>query len=138
MGAVGTVGSQTPRQPSTPRIYSSRSIRKPSPKVRLSSPFARPTFPLDAVEPDLKSVPILTIGGRGGTEGDESGSHTPAETFIDEKMAQHSVVVEFTPGIRGYCTAVAIKAVVQLLDCLQAKVWCTTHTQHCLLAAEIK
>jgi hypothetical protein len=78
---------------------------------------------LDAVEPDLKSVPVLAVGSeRGGMEDDLSGSRIPAEAFIDEKVAQDSVVVEFTPGIRGYCTVVAIGAVVQLLDCLQARV----------------
>ena len=120
-----TLGSQTPKPSSTPRTYSSRSIRKPSFKVRLSSPFARPSFPLEAIELDLKNIPIFAAGSEHSVTDDEAGgSPASAETFIDEKTAHKSILVEFTPGIRGYCTAVAIKAVGQLLDCIQAKVSC--------------
>jgi len=118
-----TLGSQTPKPSSTPRTYSSRSVRRPSSKVRLSSPFARPSFPLEATELDLKNIPIFAAGNEHSVIDDEAeGSPASAETFIDEKTAHKSILVEFTPGIRGYCTAVAIKAVGQLLDCIQAKV----------------
>ena len=118
-----TLGSQTPKPSCTPRTHSSRSIRKPSSRVRLSSPFARPGFPLEAIELDLKNVPIFAAGSEHSVTDDEAGgSPASAETFIDEKTAHTSILVEFTPGIRGYCTAVAIKAVAQLLDCVQAKV----------------
>ncbi|PWW75090.1 hypothetical protein C7212DRAFT_297830 [Tuber magnatum] len=117
-----TLGSLTPKPSSTPRTYSSRSIRKPASRVRLSSPFARPNFPLEAIVPNLKNVPIFTAGSeRSAADGEAEGSPVSAETFIDEKTAHESVLVEFTPGIRGYCTAVAIKAVARLLGCLQVE-----------------
>ncbi|CAZ86039.1 unnamed protein product [Tuber melanosporum] len=118
-----TLGSQTPKPSSTPRTYSSRSIRKPSSKVRLSSPFARPSFPLEAIELNLKNVPIFSARDEHSLRDGEArgSSSTSAGTFIDEKTAHESILVEFTPGIRGHCTAVAIKAVARLLDCVQAK-----------------
>lgn len=91
----------------------------------LSSSFAKPQFQLDAIEPDLKNVPELIINSKYGDGDGDNGmedSWASAETFVDESTAQTSVVVEFPSGIRGYCTAVAAKAVIQLLESLQPKV----------------
>lgn len=61
-------------------------------------------------------------GKHGQAENGVEDSWASVETFVDESTAQSSVVVEFVSGVRGYCTAVAIKAVIQLLEGLQPKV----------------
>lgn len=136
-----TPSSQSPRRqtPLRSRRESSDgqfSIGKSRSKVLLSSSFMKPQFPLDAIEPDLKNVPELALGGEGSMldDGMES-SWSPVETFVDESTVQTSIVVEFVQGIRGYCTAPAVKAIVQLLEGLQPKVGFITiyysHLQSC-------
>lgn len=127
--AATTPGSQSPRRPTTLRSTRESSdgqfaIGKSRSKVLLSSSFAKPLFQLDAIEPDLRNVPELVMDGKyddaGGNGLEDSWASVGA--FIDESTAQSSVVVEFLSGIRGYCTAVAVKAITQLLEGLQPKV----------------
>lgn len=82
----------------------------------------KPQFPLDAVEPDLRNVPELSLREDGQGNDDMEGSWAPTGNFVDESTAQTSIVVEFVSGIRGYCTAVAVDTAVQLLESLQPKV----------------
>ncbi|KAL7270209.1 Macrophage colony-stimulating factor 1 receptor [Rhizina undulata] len=84
-----------------------------------SSAFVKPAFPLDGIELDLRDVPKLD--GDVGEDEEMAASYTSLESFVDENMAQNSIVVDFTPGIKGYCTPMALKNVVGLLFSLQAK-----------------
>lgn len=122
-----TPGSQSPRRPTTLRSRRESSdgqftIGKSRSRVLLSSSFAKPQFKLDAIEPDLRNVPELVIDSKYGGDNGIEDSWASVETFIDESTAQTSVVVDFVSGVRGYCTAVAAKAVIQLLESLQPKV----------------
>lgn len=126
--AVTTPGSQSPRRPTTLRSRRESSdgqftIGKSRSKVLLSSSFAKPQFQLDAIEPDLRNVPELVMDGKYDEESDGmEDSWASVGAPVDESTAQSSVVVEFVSGIRGYCTAVAVKAITQLLEGLQPKV----------------
>lgn len=123
-----TPGSQSPRRPTTLRSARESSdgqftIGKSRSRVLLSSSFAKPQFQLDAIEPDLRNVPELVMDDKYGAGGNGPGdSWASVGAFIDESTAQSSVVVEFISGIRGYCTAVAVKAITQFLEGLQPKV----------------
>lgn len=124
---AATPGSQSPRRPTLRSRRESSdgqfTIGKSRSKVLLSSSFAKPQFQLDAIEPDLRNVPELVMDGKYDEESDGmEDSWASVGAPVDESTAQSSVVVEFVSGIRGYCTAIAVKAITQLLEGLQPKV----------------
>jgi hypothetical protein len=86
--------------------------------VALNSPFSRPHFPLDDVEPDLQRVPILeqqriAEKDRASAEG--------VEMFTDEEASRDAVILEFLPGVRGFVTPSAVKDIAGLLEYIQPR-----------------
>lgn len=124
--------SASPTTTTTPRSRSSLRVPTPTAKgfrhvslemtsrplgVTLSSPFSRPKFPLDEIEPDLARVPVLD------SINDDSIRRVMdnVEMFTDEESSRDSVIIEFLPGIRGFCTPTAMKDVTSLLEHIQPR-----------------
>jgi len=84
------------------------------PEVSLSSPFSRPNFPLDGVEPDLTKVPTM---GTSDSSPRQTTEHV--EIFTDEESSRDSIIIEFGLGIRGYCTPTALREIANLLERIQ-------------------
>ncbi|KAF8249912.1 hypothetical protein K440DRAFT_581558 [Wilcoxina mikolae CBS 423.85] len=123
--------SASPTTTTTPRSRSSLRVPTPTAKscrhvslemtsrplgVTLSSPFSRPKFPLDDIEPDLARVPVL-----GSIDDYIRQAMDNAEMFTDEESSRDSVIIEFLPGIRGFCTPSAVKDVASLLEHIQPR-----------------
>lgn len=84
--------------------------------VSLSSPFLRPKFPLDDVEPDLTGAPAFDdVDAPPPTQYDSENF----EMFIDEDSYRDSVIIELHPGIRGFCTPSGVRDVAFLLEYIQ-------------------
>ncbi|KAI5781462.1 hypothetical protein EDC01DRAFT_665825 [Geopyxis carbonaria] len=84
--------------------------------VAFKSAFIQPKFPLDSLEPDLSSVPSLEPDI---LEPDSSKYSKPINftaVYPNDETARDSFILEFSPGIRGYCTPNAIKGLASLLE----------------------
>ncbi|CCX30950.1 Similar to Protein CSF1; acc. no. Q12150 [Pyronema omphalodes CBS 100304] len=86
--------------------------------VSLNSPFERPRFPLDDVEPDLHRVPVLEQQRIGGAE---KSAAKGMEMFTDEEASRDAVILEFLPGVRGFVTPSAMKDIAGLLEYIQPR-----------------
>jgi hypothetical protein len=80
--------------------------------INLSSSFARPNYPLDNIEPDLSKVPELDAIDDCSLP--QTADHADFPT--DEESSRDSIIVEFLPGIRAYCTPAAVKEFANLLE----------------------
>ncbi|KAA8910540.1 hypothetical protein FN846DRAFT_938964 [Sphaerosporella brunnea] len=95
--------------------HTSFEVRSRSFAVNLSSTFARPKYPLDDIEPDLSKVPEL----ENFEDHDLSQSADPGDFPPDEESSRDSIIVQFLPGIRAYCTPTAVKEFASLLENIQ-------------------
>jgi hypothetical protein len=118
-GSRGSVrASTTTTKSATPTTKSCRPATGTTSRpfgINLSSSFSRPNYPLDNIEPDLSKVPELdAIDGR---DLPQTADHS--DFPIDEESSRDSIIIEFLPGIRAYCTPAAVKEVANLLEYTQ-------------------
>lgn len=106
----------------TDYIQSNEGHAKPSVSVAISSPLARPGFILQKLLPDLKHVPTFPKAL------DSIKTYADADISLDSfqhgyfknDYAHMSFMVKTKPGIRGYLTPQAIKAVAALAETIDS------------------
>ncbi|KAI9811900.1 MAG: hypothetical protein M1827_005251 [Pycnora praestabilis] len=95
----------------------------PPSSVAFSSAFTSPYFPLHAVEPDLRDVPVLpkNLNKEADTENFLLPSNGILSSTADDDAVHTSFMVNLSSGIRAFCSPKALYSVASLLHDLQPR-----------------